>query len=131
MTGLQQGSPADSSLPLEYLIYIVLCILAALTGISIVLFMGGVYLSKTRFFHRIALSTTQATHQGYTACTYPDSLIGMQGITQTPLRPAGKVTIRGVCYDVKTIGTYVASGAAVVVTDVAGTALTVQAIHTA
>jgi membrane-bound serine protease (ClpP class) len=107
----------------------ILVILTALGGISVVLFVGGVYLSKTRLFSRMALSEVQATQQGYTARTYPDSLIGLQGTAQTPLRPAGKAKIHGVYYDVKTPGTYVAPGMTVVVTDVAGTSLTVQAIN--
>lgn len=107
----------------------ILSLLYVLVGTGFVLFLGGYYLTNTRFFRRIVLSDVQATHQGYTARTYPDSLIGLQGTTQTPLRPAGKVMIGGVYYDVKTLGTYVASGATVVVTAVSGTSLTVQAIH--
>jgi len=127
LTALQQEGSSWS--PLEDGIRTALGLLTVLAGIGIVLFVGGFFLSKTRFFRRMALSTVQATHQGYTARTHPDSLIGLQGIAQTPLRPAGKAMIRGVYYDVSTLGTYVAPGAAVVVTGVAGTSLTVQAIH--
>lgn len=102
--------------------------LAVLSGIGIILLVGGICLSKTRLLRRMGLFTVQDTHQGYTARTYPDSLIGLQGTTQTPLRPAGKAVICGVCYDVKTLGTYVAPGATVVVIDTVGTSLTVQAI---
>lgn len=115
--------------PAEHNIRATLAILAVLAGISVVFLVGGTYLSKTRFFSRMALSEVQAANQGYTACTYPNSLIGLQGIAQTPLRPSGKAQIHGVCYDVKTLGTYVATGTTVVVTDVAGTSLTVQAIN--
>lgn len=127
LTGLQQEN--SSWIPLEDSIRTILGILAALGGVGIVLLVGGVYLSKTRLLRRMALSTVQDAHQGYTACTYPDSLIGLQGTTQTPLRPAGKAIICGVCYNVKTLGTYVAPGVAVVVIDAAGTSLTVQAIQ--
>lgn len=113
---------------LEDVIYTVLGILVALAGTTMILIVGGVYVSKTHFFRYITLSTTQDTHQGYTARTYPDSLVGLQGIAQTPLHPAGKATIHGVCYDVKTLGTYVAPGVAVVVTHVEGMSLTVQVI---
>ena len=126
---LQQENTSWSPLPLEAVIRTTLGILAAVAVISIVLFVGGMYLSKTRLFSNMALSTVQATHQGYTARTYPDSLIGREGITQTPLRPAGKTMIGGVCYDVKTLGTYIGPRVAVVVTSVSGTSLTVQAIH--
>ena len=122
--------PESSSwAPIEDNIRATLVILTALAGISVVLFVGGIYLSRTRFFSRMALSEVQATKQGYTARTYPDSLIGLQGTAQTPLRPSGKAKIHGVCYDVKTLGTYVAPGMTIVITDVAGTSLTVQAIN--
>ena len=126
---LQRENVSWSSLPLDGVIHEVLGIMAAVAVIIIVLFVGGVYLSKTRLFRSMALSAVQAAHQGYTACVYPDSLIGLEGIAQTPLRPAGKVEIDNVCYDAKTLGTYVASGVGVVVTGISGTSLTVQAIH--
>jgi len=110
-------------------IHTILSLLCVLVGVGFVCFLGGYYLTYTSFFRRIVLSHVQATHQGYTARTYPDSLIGRQGTAQTPLRPTGKVTIDDVCYDAKTQGTYVASGATVVVTAVSGTSLIVQAIH--
>jgi membrane-bound serine protease (ClpP class) len=126
---LQQGNLSWSSLPLEGVVREVLGIVAAVAVISIVLFVGGICLSNTRLFRSMTLSTVQAAHQGYTACTYPNSLIGLEGITQTPLRPAGKVEIDSVCYDAKTLGTYVASGVDVVVTGISGTSLTVRATH--
>jgi membrane-bound ClpP family serine protease len=127
LTALQREDSSQNTL--EDSIYTALSLLTFLTGVSIVLLAGGFLLSKTRFFRRMALSTVQATHQGYTARIHPNSLIGLQGVAQTPLRPAGKAVIRGIHYDVSTLGTYVAPGAAVVVTGVAGTSLIVQAIR--
>jgi membrane-bound serine protease (ClpP class) len=126
---LQQENLSWSPLPLENIIHEVLGIVAVLAFIIVVLFVGGTYLSKTRLFRSMALSAVQDAHQGYTACTYPDSLVGLEGIAQTPLRPAGRVTINNVYYDAKTLGTYVAPGVGVVVTGISGTSLTVQAIH--
>ena len=103
-------------------------VLTVLAGTSLVLLLGSVYLSKSRLLRHLALFKVQATQQGYTARTYPVTLIGQQGRAQTPLRPAGKVTIQGTRYDAKSPGTYVAPGTAVVVTDVAGTSLVVQAV---
>ncbi len=127
LTALQQEDSSWS--PLEDHIHTALGLLIVLAGIGMVLLVGGFFLSKTRFFRRMALSTVQATHQGYTARTHPDNLIGLRGIAQTPLRPAGKAMIHGVYYDVSTLGTYVAPEAPVVVTGIAGTSLIVQAIH--
>lgn len=127
LTTLQQEDSSWSLL--EDNIHAALGLLIVLAGIGMVLLVGGFFLSKTQFFRHMALSTVQAAHQGYTARTHPDNLIGLQGIAQTPLRPAGKAMIHGVYYDVSTLGTYVAPGAPVVVTGIAGTSLIVQAIH--
>ena len=127
LTTLQQEDSSWSLL--EDNIHAALGLLIVLAGIGMVLLVGGFFLSKTQFFRHMALSTVQAAHQGYTARTHPDNLIGLQGIAQTPLRPAGKAMIHGVYYDVSTLGTYVAPGAPVVVTGIAGTSLMVQAIH--
>ena len=86
------------------------------------------YLSRTRFLHEMALPTMLTKDQGYTAQAYPESLIGLQGTSQTPLRPAGKVLIGKGRYDAKTAGTYVASGEKIIVIDIEGTSLTVQHI---
>ena len=106
-------------------------LLAGLAGISVLFLLGSAWLSRTRFFRRIALWQVQATQQGYTAATYPATLIGQQGTTQTPLRPAGKVCIKGQRYDAISTGIYMPSGTVVVVTEVTGSSLVVQAIASA
>ena len=123
----QQEIASESSL--EVNVYTLSGLLASLACISIVLLVGSILLSKTRFFRRAVLSTVQSINQGYTARTYSDKLIGLKGTAQTPLRPAGKAVVQGIRYDVKTLGTYVASGATVVITDVEGTSLTVEEIQ--
>ena len=105
--------------------------LIAVTITGILLFIGEICFNKTRLFHSVALHEIQDTHQGYTAQVHSDDLIGLEGLTQTPLRPSGKVLINGVYYDVKTLGNYVAPGVTVVVTDITGTSLVVQTIHQA
>ncbi|XWN35528.1 MAG: NfeD family protein [Roseivirga sp.] len=103
-------------------------VLAIGAGIALVLLVGGARLSQWPFFRRLALTAVQDAQQGYTARTYPTSLVGQRGTAQTPLHPAGKALIQGIRYDAKTTGGYVAQGAAVVVISVEGTSLTVQAI---
>lgn len=103
-------------------------LLFVLASISMIFFVGGVCLTKTRFLRRTVLTDVQSTEQGYTSPTYSSKLVGAQGIAQTPLHPSGKVTICGICYDVKTLGSYIPSGANVIVISVAGSSLTVAAV---
>mmetsp|Transcript_27587 Transcript_27587/g.63946 ORF Transcript_27587/g.63946 Transcript_27587/m.63946 type:complete len:157 (-) Transcript_27587:204-674(-) len=128
LTVLQQEDSFWSTSPLIHTIRMVLGILAFLAVVSSIFFVGGFYLTKTQLLRSMMLSTTQPTRQGYTTRIYSDRLIGLEGITQTPLRPAGKVKIRDLCYDAKTLGTYIAPGVAVVVISVEGTSITVQAL---
>lgn len=108
---------------------VAIVLLATAAGMSLLLLLGSMYLSKARcFWNRMPLLQVQDPQQGYTAPTYPPTLIGQQGTTQTPLRPAGKVRIKGLRYDAISIGTYMPPGTAVVVTEVAGSSLVVQAI---
>ncbi|MHA7878051.1 MAG: NfeD family protein [Bacteroidota bacterium] len=109
-------------------IHIILGLLYISTGIGVVLFVGGFYLSKKRLLGNMVLSDVQATQKGYTVRTYSDELIGMKGTAQTPLRPSGKVIVRGRYHDAKTLGSFVAAGTTVVVTEISGTSLTVQAV---
>ena len=108
----------DSIQKIVYLLFV-------LASISIFLFLGGLYLSKTHILRRIALTDVQSTKQGYTSPTYSSKLIGAQGIAQTPLRPSGKVTIRGMHYDAKTLGAYIPSETHIIVISVSGSSLTV------
>ncbi len=119
---LYQGLLADS-------LWAIAWVLAALTGVLVVLFVGGAYFSKSQLFRQIALSDTQDAQKGYTAPQYPDTLAGQQGTAQTPLHPTGKVQVDGIAYDAKTAGFYVEQNTPIVVMGVEGASLKVQALN--
>lgn len=126
---LQTGDQSQKFWLLESVLGMILIVSAIAAILCISLFVSGVYLSRTHFFRSWTLYTTQDTHQGYTAQIHSDDLVGSEGITETPLRPSGKALICGLRYNVTTPGTYVAPGVAVVVTNISGTSLVVEAVR--
>jgi membrane-bound serine protease (ClpP class) len=55
-----------------------------------------------------------------------DHLLGSQGVTITPLSPAGKVQIEGAVYDVISDGKHVDSGSSIEVVEVTGSRMVVS-----
>ena len=101
---------------------------AGLLGAMILFFVGGSRLPDTKFYKRIALTDTQDSTRGYTANFHTEVLTGKKGITQTVLRPSGKVVIDGNIYDAYTRGEYIDKGSPVEVVNVAGSTLQVKQI---
>lgn len=101
-------------------------VMGGLLGSMVLFFVGGSKLPDTRFFKRIALTDTQDSIQGYTANFITGALAGKQGITETVLRPSGKVVVEGVLYDAYTRGEYIDKGTSVEVVNVSGTSLLVK-----
>jgi len=101
---------------------------AGLLGAMILFFVGGSRLPDTKFYKRIALTDTQDSARGYTANFHTQVLTGKKGITQTVLRPSGKVIIDGNIYDAYTRGEYIDKGSPVEVVNVAGSTLQVKQI---
>jgi membrane-bound serine protease (ClpP class) len=100
--------------------------MGGLLGSMILFVVGGAKLPDTRFFKRIALTDTQESVQGYTANFIAGALSGKQGVTETVLRPSGKVVVEGVLYDAYTRGEYIDKGSAVEVVNVIGSSLLVK-----
>ena len=107
-------------------LYGALAAVTTLLGAMLLLLVLGAYLSRTRLWRHIALVHTQTSQRGYLAPQYAQALVGQRGVTQTPLRPAGKVAIEGQTYQATTEGTYLSPQAAVVVTAIVGHTLVVQ-----
>jgi membrane-bound serine protease (ClpP class) len=102
---------------------------AILTGLFlsiILMFFGGVRLTNTRFFRRIALQTVQDRMEGYTSNFKEKSLLGKSGKAYTVLRPSGKVIIEDVLYDAYTRGDYIQKDEEIVVVSEEGTSLKVK-----
>ena len=102
---------------------------AILTGLFlsiILMFFGGVRLTNTRFFRRIALQTVQDRTEGYTSNFKEKSLLGKSGKAYTVLRPSGKVIIDDVLYDAYTRGDYIQKDEEIIVVSEEGTSLKVK-----
>jgi membrane-bound serine protease (ClpP class) len=101
-------------------------VMGGLLGSMILFFVGGSKLPDTKFFKRVALTDTQESVQGYTANFIAGALSGKKGITETVLRPSGKVVVEGVIYDAYTRGEYIDKGTSVEVVNVIGSSLLVK-----
>ncbi len=110
---------------------IVKAVLAALLGVlgaAILLFIGGVRLTESRAFSRVALTDTMSRNDGYTSSFYT-SMTGKRGKTQTVLRPSGRILIDGEIYDAYTRGDYIGAGEEVEVISEEGTSLKVRKVE--
>ena len=100
--------------------------IAGLLGSITLFFVGGSRLPNTRFYKKIALTDTQESSRGYTSNFTTAVLSGKKGITQTVLRPSGKVIIDGIIYDAYTKGEYVEKGSSIEVINITGSSLQVK-----
>lgn len=104
----------------------VAAILAGLMGSIILMFFGGVRLTSTRFFQKIALQSVQDKLEGYTSNFKEQSLLGKTGKAYTVLRPSGKVIIDNILYDAYTRGDYIQKNEEILVVSEEGTSLKVR-----
>lgn len=115
-----------SLVPFEQIFIALSTTLLALMGSMILLFTGGVRLTSSNTFKRIALMDTQSRTLGYTSKFSTESMVGKTGTAYTVLRPSGKVMIEGVLYDAYTRGGYIDKGQNISVIDDSGNSLKVQ-----
>jgi len=104
-------------------------ILAGLFGSIIIMFIGGVRLTNTQIFKRIALLTVQNRSDGYTSSFKKEPMTGKTGKAYTVLRPSGKVLIDGTLYDASTRGDYINKSDKIKVVSDEGTSLKVKKIE--
>ncbi|MEO7991748.1 MAG: ATP-dependent Clp protease proteolytic subunit [Chryseolinea sp.] len=102
--------------------------MGGLLGGMILLFAGSAKLANTKFYKRIALTTTQESVEGYNANFVRESMKGKRGTAHTVLRPSGKVMIDENLYDAFTLGDYVEKGSVIEVVDDETTSLKVKPI---
>jgi membrane-bound serine protease (ClpP class) len=100
--------------------------MGGLLGGVILLFVVGANIHGTRVYKKMALTDTQDSRAGYVSTAFGQSMTGKTGITQTILRPSGKVIIEGKTYDAYTRGDYIEKGEAVEVISDEGTTLKVK-----
>ena len=85
-------------------------------------------IKKTAFWQRLVLSHVESTDEGYRAPTDLGQLLGHQGVTLTPLRPAGTVVIDQTRYDVVSEGVFIPQNSLVEVVLLEGTRIVVREI---
>jgi len=112
--------------PNENITRALLTTLTGLFGSIILMFIGGVRLTNSKFFKKVALQGVQSKDEGYSSRFIKAGFTGKTGTVYSVLRPSGKVEIEGELYDANTRGEYLAQGEKIVVVDESGTSLKVK-----
>ncbi len=111
----------------EDIFYAISSTLLGLLGAIVLMFFGGIRLTNSQFFKKIALVDVQDKAEGYTSSFYKEkTLVGKKGTAYTNLRPSGKVLIDGEVYDAYTRGNYIAEKVEIEVISDEGTSLKVK-----
>lgn len=109
--------------------YAISSTMLALLGSIVLMFYGGIRLTDSKLFNRIALVDTQDQADGYTSSFYKEKvLVGKTGEAYTNLRPSGKVMIDEEIYDAYTRGNYIEAKSKIEVVSDEGTSLKVKEI---
>lgn len=93
-----------------------------------VMLVGGVRLSQSKVFQRIALVDEQKKEEGYTSRFNQVSLMDKEGVAYTKLRPSGKVLIDDELYDAFTRGNFIEKDDKIIVISEEGTSLKVKKV---
>lgn len=101
--------------------------LAGMLGGGVLLFVAASRLHTTRFYSKVALTSTMDSKMGYTSGSVGASLLGQFGVAHTVLRPSGKIMIGDKLYDAYTRGEFIEKGQVVEVLSDEGTSLRVKA----
>jgi membrane-bound serine protease (ClpP class) len=100
--------------------------LALTAAIAIMILLAVYVLPKTPIFRKVSLETVLSSEEGCKAQTADNSLIGMEGVALTPLRPSGVVRIGENRHDAASEGDFLESGEEVIVTACNGFQLIVR-----
>lgn len=84
-----------------------LSVLISIFSFLLLVIFGGVKITDTKAFKKIALEETQELSKGFTSKKYSDELIGMKGKSFSVLRPSGKIIINEKIYDASTSGEFI------------------------
>lgn len=94
----------------------------------IVIVIVAMVFKKRGVWNRFILSDSLTKEKGYIPTISKENLLGTEGISVTPLRPAGTVIIDGERIDVVTDGEFIANNIPVSVVKVEGSRIVVKAI---
>ncbi|TVQ08769.1 MAG: nodulation protein NfeD [Balneolaceae bacterium] len=86
------------------------------------------YLPQNQMFSRLVLMESTDRNTGYTSAKSLDDLLGMEGVTITPLRPSGMILVDDRRVDVISDGEFVENGARVRVVDTGSSRVVVKKI---
>ena len=100
-------------------------LISVLSFLLLVLF-GGVKITDTKAFKKIALEETQESSKGFISKKYSDELIGVKGKSFSVLRPSGKIIINEKIYDASTNGEFIEKNKNVEVISNEGSSLKVK-----
>ena len=103
-----------------------LSVFISVFSFGLLVLFGGIKLTDSKAFKKIALNETQETSKGYVSKKYPDNLLNMKGKSFTILRPSGKVIIDENIYDASTSGEYIEKNKKIIVTNNEGSSLKVK-----
>ncbi|MGD6832199.1 NfeD family protein [Sutcliffiella halmapala] len=106
-----------------------LLIAMVVTVVAMVL-LFTVFGKRIRLFDRIILRDSTNTEQGYVSNVSRIELVGQEGVTLTPLRPAGTAVIKEERIDVVTEGNFIGSNKRVRIVKAEGPRIVVREIHT-
>ncbi|WLR57625.1 nodulation protein NfeD [Mesobacillus subterraneus] len=111
----------------DNVVHMGISLLIALTA-SIVLsiLMIRVFGKKMKFFRRIILTDSTSTEKGYVSNKNRLELIGVEGITLTPLRPSGTIVVEDERIDAVSEGGFIAKGKKVRIVKTEGSRIVVR-----
>ncbi len=89
----------------------------------------GRYLPATKPFQRLMLNKAVSADEGYQASAPTDNLLGMTGIAETPLRPAGIGAFGDRRLNVVTHGDFIDKGDAIVIAETHGNRIVVDILE--
>lgn len=94
----------------------------------IVIILVAVVFKKRGIWNRFILKDTLSKEKGFISSDSKESLLGKNGISVTPLRPAGTVLIDGERFDVVTDGEFIGNNTTIHVVKVEGSRIVVKPI---
>ncbi|MGD6872689.1 NfeD family protein [Sutcliffiella horikoshii] len=104
-------------------------LIAMLVTIIAMVLLFTVFGKKIRLFDRIVLRDSTNTEQGYVSNVSRIELVGQEGVTMTPLRPAGTAVINEERIDVVTEGNFIGANKKVRIVKAEGSRIVVREIH--
>ena len=105
-----------------------LSVLISIFLLGIIILFGGIKLTDTDAFKKIALEETQDSKKGYISNNYPKEIVGKIGKSFTILRPSGKVIIDDSIYDATSSDGFVEKNSKIKVIGTEGSALKVRKV---